>query len=292
MKKIFITILWLFFLLYFPCKIYAAGLALSFDDDYVDEWYAMRDLLNSYNAKVTFFVTNLNSLTVEEWNKLEALKRDGHEIDSHGYTHLVASNYIATYSMNQYLQNEILPSIRTLNNYGFYPIAFAYPTGAHTFETDNVLLGYFPILRTTITTNGGLIPIKDIDSVFYKFDGATVLTSVGIDNIQGNSIDSIMAGLQRAKDQNEVLLIHGHRPLNSTENTYITNISKLEAILSYAQNHGLHFYTFSELVNPQSSAMRGDINRDNKVDNLDCNQLITNFTNIFYYNLIVGNFGK
>ena len=43
---------------------------------------------------------------------------------------------------------------------------------------------------------------------------------------------------------------------------------------------------------PTPSPLPGDFNGDGRVDILDLRQLLGNFTNIFDYNLVVGNFGK
>ncbi len=50
------------------------GIALTFDDDSVDAWYATREILQRYNAHVTFFVSNLGGLDQSEINELKLLQ--------------------------------------------------------------------------------------------------------------------------------------------------------------------------------------------------------------------------
>ena len=40
-----------------------SGIALTFDDAYVDDWYAIRDILNNNNVHATFFVAEFEKVT-------------------------------------------------------------------------------------------------------------------------------------------------------------------------------------------------------------------------------------
>jgi peptidoglycan-N-acetylglucosamine deacetylase len=44
----------------------AGGIALSFDDHFIKEWYELRPLFQKYNAKATFFITCPDSLNAEK----------------------------------------------------------------------------------------------------------------------------------------------------------------------------------------------------------------------------------
>lgn len=70
------------------------GICLSFDDRTIEAWYEMRSLLNRYDAKVTFFISEFDSLSEKEIQWLNELAADGHEIGSHGAMHVNAEYYI------------------------------------------------------------------------------------------------------------------------------------------------------------------------------------------------------
>jgi peptidoglycan/xylan/chitin deacetylase (PgdA/CDA1 family) len=41
-----------------------SGVVITFDDDYVDEWFTVNTILEPYDWKATFFVTRFNQLSV------------------------------------------------------------------------------------------------------------------------------------------------------------------------------------------------------------------------------------
>ena len=110
-----------------------SGICLSFDDNSFDAWYAARDLL--HGAHVTFFVTEYADATAAERGELHALAADGHDIEAHGVHHL---EYTA--DPDAYVADEVLPSFDILRADGFAPVAFAYPGGARTIDSDRAIL--------------------------------------------------------------------------------------------------------------------------------------------------------
>jgi peptidoglycan/xylan/chitin deacetylase (PgdA/CDA1 family) len=123
------------------CK--EGGVVITFDDAYIDEWYSIRDLLNTYKAKVTFFVARFDRLNEDQIKKLKIFRNDGHEIAFHGLRHLNAVNFVKDNSVEKYLEVEILPGINIMKNKGFYPLSFSYPFVAHTSRIDNALFNLF-----------------------------------------------------------------------------------------------------------------------------------------------------
>ncbi len=225
------------------CK--EGGVVITFDDRYIDEWYSLRPLLNTYNAKVTFFVTYFDSLNEDQIKKLEILKNDGHEIAFHGLRHLNAVNFVKDNSVEKYLEVEILPGINIMKNKEFYPISFSYPFGAHTSRIDNALLTSFKHLRATAYTNETK-RIIDLNQVYYKCNNGKIIYGVGIDNNYKNDIEEIYKGLKRALEKKEVIILYAHK-ISNESGDYTTPIDKLEAILKYASENGLKFYRVSDL---------------------------------------------
>jgi peptidoglycan/xylan/chitin deacetylase (PgdA/CDA1 family) len=129
-----------------------AGLALSFDDAHVDDWFAMRGLLAAHGARVTFFVTRYDRQSAERRAELAQLAADGHAVEAHGLRHRNAPDYVEEHGLGAYLDEEALPSIDLLRADGFEPIAFAYPFGARTGELDRALLRRVRLVRSVTFT--------------------------------------------------------------------------------------------------------------------------------------------
>jgi peptidoglycan/xylan/chitin deacetylase (PgdA/CDA1 family) len=126
----------------------APGLALSFDDTFVDNWFALRPMLQRYHARVTFFVSRYRDITAEQRDKLKTLASDGHAIEAHSVQHLRAPDYVERNGLNAYLHDEVDPSIAILRNDGFTVDAFAYPFGARTTELDKAIAKRVPVIRS------------------------------------------------------------------------------------------------------------------------------------------------
>ena len=125
------------------------ALALSFDDDAIDAWYAVRNLFTSRNARVTFFVTGYGAWTDEQKGKLAELSAAGHDVQPHGTYHLNAVDYVAEHGIEDYLEREVLPSIAQLEDAGYPVHTYAFPYGATTDEITEAVLEYVPQVRVT-----------------------------------------------------------------------------------------------------------------------------------------------
>lgn len=224
-----------------------SGICISFDDRAIHEWYSMKELLKQYDVKVTFFVTQFDSLDASEIAMLRELALDGHEIGSHGALHVMSEKYIKENSYKSYLQNEIRSSISSMKKAGFEPLSFAYPYGSKYWFTDFLLLRDFRILRGVT----GLNKQKDLtllDDIYFDFDGDRTVSAIGIDHGSGLTEIMIQQAMQRAVDRNEVLLLYGHCPANSMEGaSYNFDVKLLEFVLMEASGNNLKFYKISEL---------------------------------------------
>ena len=128
------------------------GLALSFDDTFVEAWVALRPLFQQYGARITFFVSHYISLSEEAHQGLETLAADGHDIEAHTVLHLRGPDYVENLGLAAYLDNEVDPSIKVLRDAGFDTNAFAYPYGARTSETDRAIGKRVPVIRSVSFT--------------------------------------------------------------------------------------------------------------------------------------------
>ena len=226
------------------------GFVLTFDDTFVHEWYSIHDVLEAYHAKSTFFITRFYNLTGEEINLLHDLEKRGNEVGSHSYSHINALEYIKNHSVKEYIESEIIPSLRELRDHGFNVTSFAYPFGENNEELNTEVLKYISIIRdvTEIQRTKRTIPVKDIEEIFYNGDGARVLYGLDIDNNFDIPLNEIDESFKRARDNSEIIIFYAHKPVEKAENSYEIEISYLDSLLQKAQSYGLKSYTISELL--------------------------------------------
>jgi len=219
-----------------------AGIALSFDDGkYIDDWYAIRLILQKYNAHATFFISNLDDVNQSDIEKLRILQAEGNEIAFHGRYHLKAEEFLQTHSVDQYMDHEIIPGIDLMKSWGFNPVNFAYPYGSADPAANQALFGYFGHVRGIHNNNWN-------DDVYYTYGSNTpFIVSMGIDFNYGNSDESIYAGILKAKVNDKILLIYGHKPVPNNPGQYETSYDRLEKILQYVSDNNMKTYTISEM---------------------------------------------
>jgi len=142
------------FKIYHPTS-HSAGFALTFDDHDVDGWYSMRDTFLEYGMKPTFFVDQFYTLSKSQINKLKTLESDGAEIGCHTYDHAgIDRDFHSDVALiDQYLNEQIIPSLDDMHAAGFKPTSLAYPYGEHEEHYDEAVRAYFPYLRTTASDN-------------------------------------------------------------------------------------------------------------------------------------------
>lgn len=223
-----------------------AGIAITFNGWAVDNWYGIKNLLNEYGAKVTFFVGNLGNLTNDEFQKLNELKGEGHEIATQGFRYLDAVEYVENNSIQSYIDDEITPALEIMDENNLFPTSFAYPFGSRNSTIDAELLKHFTRLRATAYSSN-TTRIVDLDQIYYKWENESLIRGVGIDVEYGNTIEELFQGLERAEVSNEVLVLYAHT-ITYEFSDYGTPVDILEAILDAAQTMDLVFYRVSDLM--------------------------------------------
>lgn len=232
------------------------GIALSFDDRFIKEWYALRPVFQKYNARVTFYITQFDSLTADEIAQLKQLQQDGHEIGCHGAIHTNSINYVRQSSMQQYLNDEIYPILRSMNQHGFQPTSFAHPGGAHNSTVDRELLKHFVLLRDVALLERKIfgIPlrwnIRFMPGIYNHFDNNPTVDALLFDEGSGVDMSDLTVGLHKAKEEGSVLMLFGHKPYRRSVDPggYGFLIGRLDSVLAESQRLGLKTYTMSELV--------------------------------------------
>ncbi len=225
-------------------KPYQAGVVISFDDAYVDEWFDADKVLKKYNWKATFCVCRIDSIGTPQIKKLHELQKGGQEIAGHGYHHYNAVKYVVANGINEYVKQEIDPMTASMKRLSFNVTSFAYPYGERSDALDETLSSKYKVIRGRAFC--GDVPEKEgcyfRDSKFlYAFD---------IDDSHIHfSIPYLLELLDYAKKNNKILILCSHRPVRKLTGNYQTRIETLEFICKYMKLNGLKFYTLSDLDN-------------------------------------------
>ena len=220
-----------------------AGVVLTLDDRNIEDWCLSDRLLSKYGARFTFCVSHFNTLTGDEIDMLRELESKGHEISCHGLRHLNAMEFCRTHTVSQYIEEDILPAMDLMREYGFDTKTFAYPYGANTVETDAKLLYYFDLLRDA--SSGGIS--QPPQSYYFDFyNKARVVSSIGMDRNYGLSENEVFEGLQYALEYDCAIVFFGHR-ISDKGDEYAISCSLLEKVCEFVVEHGMNFYTLSDL---------------------------------------------
>jgi peptidoglycan/xylan/chitin deacetylase (PgdA/CDA1 family) len=132
------------------------GVALSFDDAYIDHWLGGADLYARYGAQLTFFIAYFDQLTFGQRASLHELASRGHAIEAHSLHHTRAPSYVEQQGLAAYVRDEVVPSIDVLRAEGFDVTTYAYPYGARTREIDREVLRHVPLVRSVSFTWTGI----------------------------------------------------------------------------------------------------------------------------------------
>ena len=176
--------------------------------------------------------------------KFHILQGYGVEIGHHGALHVNAVDYISKYGIQKWEQNELLGQLNSMKVEGFYPEAFAYPYGAFSSESDEVLSKHFKFIRK----------FDSRPNIKYRIvSGAhSIVTSYSIDDhrIDLKQIKSMIDELQGG----DTLFISSHA-IGEWFNEFHISKEHLEAILNYGTSKGIVFCGFSDCIK-QSEKLR------------------------------------
>lgn len=235
-----------------------AGVVLTFDDIFVDQWHDFFHGSSALGVKATFFVSHWHTLSTQQIDKLRALQAEGHEIGCHGYDDLGVGAQEYNFDpakTTQFLNDKVLPAISNMQADGFNPTSWSYPSGERDENYDAVIKPYLPNMRTTFASTTQ--QLAAMDEIFHNESSHyIVLAGDGIDNSYDNELAEIEAALIRAKTHNEILTLYAHRilpdvlpdgsPNPDADHNYGVRASKLFAVIQKARELGLRFYTFEE----------------------------------------------
>jgi peptidoglycan-N-acetylglucosamine deacetylase len=219
-----------------------AGIALTFDDDRVDNWFQNLPFLDSAGIKATFYVCKYNRFTAAQKQKLAIIQSHGHEIAFHSTNHYNMLDYVYRYkhTIEELIQNEIVNGLRQMNRDGFFPATFAYPYGAHNGIYDQMLMRYFKSVRVLNGTS-------DFSKSLTVTEKNDVLYGLVIDKNGRRSDPDILQLIQSASDNNNCAILVAH-DINSEKRLSVTR-ERLQKIIDAAKRLNLKYYTVSEISN-------------------------------------------
>lgn len=220
----------------------SAGIALTFDDYSVDQWFEIKDILKKYHVNATFYVAHFNSLNASQINKLRILQDEGNEIAFHGLEHRDAVEYLKDHSIDAYLNDEIISGLDLMKKAGFNPVDFSYPSGHGTKPLTERLKKYFLHVRLTDSLKNG-------DGFYYDYgSNQTEIYGVGIDDITYDySLDDILKSISTAKENDKIVIFYAHIPVQNNPQMYQLSTDRLEKILINGSENTMKFYKIAEL---------------------------------------------
>ncbi len=227
----------------FSCKKYVrngnlqGGIVLTFDDNYIDDWYKYLPILDSFGAKATFYVSHYPMLTPQQKTRLKIIQQHGHEIGFHTTRHANLVNMLKNKTLQEVMHKEVREGLDSMRKDGIFPKNFAYPFGQHNEVLDGAMLSLFRSIRLLNGTN-------DYSKSVCRDKGKTCFRSLNIDEA-GLSKDNITRMLESAKDHSNAVVFLAHK-INSSPNLCISE-NRLIYILSRAKQLGLRFYKVEEL---------------------------------------------
>lgn len=252
MKKYILKIVLLCtFFIFFSCekenpkpasKTYKAGVILSFDDAYVNEWFASNQKLKKYSWKGTFCVCKINTLRHYEIKKLLELQKEGNEIAGHTLNHINAVDFLRVHTINEYINQEIDPMLNLMNFYDLKVTSFAYPYGGRTKKLDAALLKKFKIIR------GRAFCEEVAAKQGCYFNESNLVFSFSIDDTHNHfNIPHLLKLLEYAKKNDKILILNSHKTVENVTGDYQTKDATLEYICKYIKRNHMRFYTLSDL---------------------------------------------
>jgi peptidoglycan-N-acetylglucosamine deacetylase len=219
-----------------------AGIALTFDDDRIDNWFTYLPYLDSANIKATFYVCKYNRFTKNQKQKLAVIQSHGHEIAFHSTNHYNMLDYVYRYkhTIDELMLNEIECGLKMMHKDGFYPTTFAYPYGAHNGLYDKKLLQYFKSVRALNGSN-------DFSKSLAPTENNQLLFGLGIDKSSKRSDEVVLQVIKSAADNNTCAVFVAH-DINTNLKLSVT-LDRLKKIADYTKQLGLKYYTISQISN-------------------------------------------
>jgi peptidoglycan/xylan/chitin deacetylase (PgdA/CDA1 family) len=206
------------------------GILLAFDDDFLEAWESIFDLLDQYGARVTFFVQG------EYSSFFNAALDRGHDVGYHSLRHLNPQRIA-----RELFLEESLSQVEIIRGAGVPLVSFAYPFGLSEPWMHEELLKHYKILRgygvtfrvyDSAAVKEGYISSRALDNILFKQDEdfETVI------NLMFRTVKFIGGDL--------ILPLTSHDISDSAD--WGIKPRRLEYLLQTAKHLQLNFYRYSD----------------------------------------------
>lgn len=223
-----------------------ANLYLTFDDKYVGLWHEYSKPLAKIGVNATFFISGILTLEFSEVDRLLEIQAMGHEIGCHSLYHLHPHKFLEVFTIQDYMQYEVIPALRQMKAYGFKVDSWAYPYNAYTPNLVKEISNYFKVQRSRSTGFLWENPCEFED----RF---ALLKAVSLDtHSKGNPIKStddiirIIASLKAAAQEDKPIALYGHAIGKHESLSHSVDPEILVEIINIAKQCGLKFATTRE----------------------------------------------
>lgn len=193
-------------------------LYMTFDDGPSQYTVRLMRILQKYNIKATFFVTNQYPKYI---NVLKELKKEGHTIGVHTFTH----NYSIYRSKEKYFDDLYKMQCKVREYTGEFSKLIRFPGGS----SNSASKKYNKNIMKELTTL-----VQDMGYVYYDWNVTSGDSALRINEgiILNNVIDGVSANKNRS-----VILFH---------DTKITTINTIDDFINYAIGNGYEFKSLNE----------------------------------------------
>ncbi len=209
------------------------ALSLTFDDARLSQIDKGIPLLDRYNVKATFYVSQSNMLQrLDGWKQAV---RNGHDIGNHSLIHPCTINYgwaqeaaLENYTI-QRMRKELDSATMIIRNIlGTDPVSFAFPCGQTYVGKGVNLKSYVPLVASSFESGRMWLSEGPNDPVYCDL---TQLTGMELD---GKSFDQIKALIESAAKKGSWLILAGHEM--NEEGFQTSLLPTIEAICKYASD--------------------------------------------------------
>lgn len=231
-----------------PCSCVAPSgvVSVTFDDGPIEGWEQNKGVLSEFDVPGTFYLSRLTDISAAEWQLIEKLALDGHEIGNHGLTHANAVTTVEAIGLDQYLIEEVDGAQDFLESMGYTATTFAYPYGKRNATIDDALVSRFSSIRAT-TYSSTNTKIVDLESAFCDPEDSTaVVYAVGIDRVYGNTIDDWDRAFKKASRTSAVIVMYGHAITDEAVDQGVSP-QMLRDLFQLANEYDLVFRPMSEI---------------------------------------------
>jgi hypothetical protein len=215
---------------------------LTFDDCHIDNWHGVLPMLQKYDAKVTFYLNNLDKLTDEQITKAEQLMAAGQTIGCHGWRHVWPVQYSQENGIEKFWDDEVKPCVDWYDEHNWNVVNYAYAFNNYDDTTNARLFDRFDRFRCGIgqidrTVFENLVPgMLDLETLPTQrmMPGASTDTIIRGEPKAAIPLDVWKQVFAQLWDRGQYMTFYGHNISPGTNEGHHTQVDYLEEVLKLA----------------------------------------------------------